>query len=367
MDNNNQHKQRNDWTLVKQRGKKIKNDTHISSKKELSTPDDIYYANVNTRVDKKVCSYNSLKDAIMQHTGDLPIQDSLDVLHKITMFTIERMTQINDTKLNEIKTIDDDQKTVIVIDSHAEKNNDKRESINTALSRYDEKTEEICAIKENSIGNIYEFLTSCGIRKTHTVKKYSDKKNDGNTGVKKSYASAIGSAVSDLVVDIRPLLNNTIHPKTSIIDTGVVNIDIPVISKINDCIKYTLSYYENNKVYVYRIDNDIFTAGPCNFINVNKSGSKTKHAKRCLNPIPCRYKNCKYYHDPCVTVQCSNPERNFTLSYVIQLLSNIKDNSDLTGNDTVKDMNFLRDIVHLGGAILLKAAQIKALHFSGKT
>jgi hypothetical protein len=50
----------------------------------------------------------------------------------------------------------------------------------------------------------------------------------------------------------------------------------------------------------------------------------------------------------------------------MQMLSSIKNSEDLTDNKNIRQPNFLRDLVQLGGTILIKAAQIKALHFSGQ-
>jgi len=303
----------------------------------------------------------------------------LDALGNVATFVVETMVSIIKSATNKISDINDDQKTVIALNGYLENIADTRSNIGTAIDVYDENVSIMNSLKKTSIENIQKFLTMCGIDEIPSYRAKKGEKIDTPDNVyvdslpveniRRSYASAIGAKSSDLAVEKQPvnIVNNITQPRTIMVDTGIVDVNMPVVSDIQDTIGFTLSYLDYCRVSVIRMGNNVFTTGPGNFVNLKNSNGKTKHAKRCKNQQPCRNKHCDYYHDPCVTYEDFNDERNFALSYVLQMLGAVKNNTDLLENKSVRDPNFVRDLVQLGGIILIKAAQIKALHFAGKT
>lgn len=367
------------WTVV---GEKNKKSSHRQKQKctktKTMTPEDIYYTNLVSEEKEESNVSECLMNTIVDQTRDLSPQDSVDVLSKIASFTIETMASILKKAINDISDIKDDQKTVIAINGYLE-NTDKIQSvINTSVSKYDENITKMNSMKKESIENIKKFLTTCGIDE---IPSYNHKDTeiandeDYNTpsasialdSSKKSYVSAIGTA-GGLVVEKQPvkIVNKIVQPRNLMVDTGIVDINMPVISQIQDSIDFTMSYLDYCNVFVIRMGETVFTTGPGNFVNLKNSSGKTKHAKRCLNPQPCRYKNCKYYHDPCIVYDDYNVERKFALSYILQMLNAVKNSNDIIENKAIRNPNFVRDLVQLGGIILVKAAQIKTLYFSGK-
>ena len=387
MNSDNSSKPKEVWTVVGQNKKskvmKPTNTGNRSSHDKKSkiktiddiTPEDVYYANLNAQGDEKQDVSAYLMNTVVDQTKDMTTHESLETLGNVATFVLETMASILKTTTGKVSEIMDDQKTVIALNGYIENINESRLKIGTAIDMYDENFNVMNSLKKTSIENIQKFLTSCGIDEIPT---YHAKKEDKTENVevesipaeniRLSYASAIGATASDLVVEKQPvnIVNNITQPRTLMVDTGIVDVNMPVISKIQDTIGLTLSYLDYCKVFVIRMGNSVFTAGPGNFVNLKNSNGKTKHAKRCLNPQPCRYKNCKYYHDPCIVYEDFNVERNFALSYVMQMLDSVKSNEDLMENTSVRNPNFVRDLVQLGGIILIKAAQIKALYFAGK-
>ena len=387
MNSDNSSKPKEVWTVVGQNKKskvmKPTNTGNRSSHDKKSkiktiddiTPEDVYYANLNAQGDEKQDVSAYLMNTVVDQTKDMTTHESLETLGNVATFVLETMASILKTTTGKVSEIKDDQKTVIALNGYIENINESRLKIGTAIDMYDENFNVMNSLKKTSIENIQKFLTSCCIDEIPT---YHAKKEDKTENVevesipaeniRLSYASAIGATASDLVVEKQPvnIVNNITQPRTLMVDTGIVDVNMPVISKIQDTIGLTLSYLDYCKVFVIRMGNSVFTAGPGNFVNLKNSNGKTKHAKRCLNPQPCRYKNCKYYHDPCIVYEDFNVERNFALSYVMQMLDSVKSNEDLMENTSVRNPNFVRDLVQLGGIILIKAAQIKALYFAGK-
>ena len=391
MNSDNSPKSKGGWTVVGQKkkggasqdpsvGKYLTPHQALKAKPiDDLTSEDVYYANLNASQEEKPDVSVYLMNTIVDQTKDMTPQESLDALGNIATFVVETMVSILKNATNEISDINDDQKTVIALNGYLENIADTRSNIGTAIDVYDENVSIMNSLKKTSIENIQKFLTTCGIDEIPVYRAKKGEKIDTPDNVhvdslpveniRRSYASAIGATSSDLVVEKQPvnIVNNITQPRTLMVDTGIVDVNMPVVSNIQDTIGFTLSYLDYCKVFVIRMGNNVFTTGPGNFVNLKDSNGKTKHAKRCLNPQPCRYKNCKYYHDPCVVYEDFNDERNFALSYVLQMLGAVKNNTDLLENKSVRDPNFVRDLVQLGGIILIKAAQIKALHFAGKT
>lgn len=390
MNSDNSPKSKGKWTVVGQKkkggasqdpsvGKYLTPHQALNAKPiDDLTPEDVYYANLNAAPEEKPDVSAYLMNTIVDQTKDMTPQESLDALGNVATFVIETMVSILKNATSKISDINDDQKTVIALNGYLENISDARSNIGTAIDMYDENVGIMNSLKKTSIENIQKFLTTCGIDEipSYRAKKgkidipdnvYVDSLPVEN--ILRSYASAIGATSSDLVVEKQPvnIVNNITQPRTLMVDTGIVDVNMPVVSKIQDTIGFTLSYLDYCNVFVIRLGNNVFTTGPGNFVDLKNSNGKTKHAKRCLNPQPCRYKNCKYYHDPCVVYEDFNEERNFALSYVLQMLGAVKNNTELLENKSVRDPNFVRDLVQLGGIILIKAAQIKALHFAGKT
>lgn len=391
MNSDNSPELKGEWTVVGQKKKGGESHDHSAGKYrtphqvlkikhiEDLTPEDVYYANLKATPDEKPDVSAYLMNTIVDQTKGMTPQESLDTLGNVATFVVETMVSILKNATNKISYIHDDQKTVIALNGYLENIADARSNIGTAIDMYDENVSIMNSLKKTSIENIQKFLTMCGIneKKSYRAKKREKIDTPNNVhvdnlpveNIRLSYASAIGAASSDLVVEKQPvhIVNNITHLRTLMVDTGIVDVNMPVVSKIKDTIGFTLSYIDIYKVFVIRMGNSVFTTGPGNFVNLKNSNGKTKHAKRCLNPQPCLYKNCKYYHDPCVVYEDFNAERNFALSYVLQMLDMVKNNTDLLENKSVRDPNFVRDLVQLGGILLIKAAQIKALHFAGKT
>jgi hypothetical protein len=355
-----------EWTTVGKKKFMSKN------KPTIITPSDVYYTNT-VKVKDKNTIIDGIVNTIMDQTKGSSNQESIDVLSNIVVFAINALSTVVNKVKTDVSNINDDQKTVIALNTWLEHIGESHTTINVALSTYEENMRVMELMKKSAIGNIQKFLTTCGIdeKKHIETDTVSDCEDTSVTclpvdNIRRSYASSIGATISDLVVNKQHMsVDTTNNHKIMIADTGIVY-GIPVISKANDCMGFTISYIDSSKVFVIRMGDTIFTVGPGNFVNLNNTSNKTKHAKRCLNTHPCQSSKCKYYHDPCVMGENFNGERNFALSYVLQMLGYVKNPTDIEENKIIRSPCFIRDLVQLGGIILFKAAQIKDIHFKGK-
>lgn len=372
---NSNHNNKGEWTVVGQKKNvTTKNKKRVSPERETLDMDKLFDRPDDYQSDSSLYLINTIIDQVK----GLSNIDTLLVMGKITNFAIENMLDVLKKVSSESHDIKDDQKKVINLNGYIEKTSDIIESMNTNMLGLNEETKQLISNKNKSITNIKKFLITCGIEehnKTSEVKKKHNNieqnvsiSNINPTIVQNSYKDVVGANSSELVVEKTPvkMVNKIVRPKSLMVDTTIVDIYMPVASDIKNTIGYTLTYLDYCKVFVIEMNGTVFTTGPGNFVNLKNSSERTKHAKRCLNPQPCKYKNCKYYHDPCIVYDDYNTERNFALSYIVQLLSNVKNNTDLMENKSVRTPNFLRDLVQLGGIILLKAAQIKAMYFQNR-
>jgi hypothetical protein len=355
-----------EWTTIGQKKKHIEGRTWSTSKNkaiENTTPGDVYYANTGSRTNKCDMATDNILNAIAHTTKGLSEQERLKVLGNTVEFAINTISTIIYETKSDISNIDDHQKTVITLNTYLENFSETYTTISNAMLKYEENIRSMELMKTIAIENIQKFLVICGISE---IPSNTDECNIHVSSIldenKRSYASSIGATLSDLVVETKCVNNN--QYKTSMVDTGIVNINIPVISNINDIKEFTISYLDK-KMFVISIDGTVFTVGSGDFVDLKNTHDKTKHAKRCLNTQPCQYTYCKYYHDPSIMSSSSNYNRKFALSYVLQILGGVKDNVDILENKMIRNPTFVRDLVQLGGIILIKAAQIKSLYFKG--
>jgi hypothetical protein len=316
------------------------------------TPSDIYYDNIRKAPPSENPS-SSVAHTLSENISGMSQLEKLKYFEQIVTFSLSEMSSIvNNFKASKEL---DDQSKVIELCANIEPAIAVREKIGCAMTVYDASISSIQSKKNVILERIRNFLKSCDIVGESTVQ-------DINSNCKKSYASSIGSTISNLVIE-REIPKSPNRPIMAPVSIGGVNISMPTISDGYIDAQHTHYYIKSKNVFAINIGGAVFTTGDCTYINIKNTEGKTKNAKRCLNPQPCTFKYCNYYHDPCIVTNGFTKCRNFALSYVLQLLSAIKNHDDLMENKFIRDPGVLKDIVQLGGSILLKAAQIKALHF----
>lgn len=299
---------------------------------------------------------------------------SIEVLGNVAMYAIKRIEFLLGSALN--KPDDDRQKNIVNLSKCLENANQVVKPLQAAMDNVDGILRKVSDTRTAEIKKIQEFLAACGVRgsaeeKTQQATKLANPTKLAKAAPQdqpKSYAAAMGTSQveqpNEFVVEKPPVkVINRVNQRTDVINTGVVSICVPFVERTKECANYTLTYSDDKGVFVIKMGNSIFTAGPGNFIDNASAKVAARRAKRCSNPKPCSYRNCRFYHDPCDGHLTHHYSRNFTLSYAKKMLAHVKDADDLCENDTVRDPCFLRDLVQLGGIILLKAAQIKSLHF----
>lgn len=340
------------------------------------TPEAIYDANSrDVKIDRTVEGIvHSITDAL----STLSQSDILLAYSQITTFVCDNTVSAFKDRYTEILSNEDDQKIVMQLTGCIDKANQVIPSIMRSSHTMNELVYSMGKRKNDSITNIKQFLVTCGINEIPLFTPDFRKKNDMDVtsgaptvapevapevAPKKSYRDAIDSSAADYGVAIERKRTPPPIMQKMIADTGIVSIIIPTVTRAAECRTFAMYHYRQYDIFIIRIGGIVFNAGPADFINLKNSNIKSVHAKRCLNDAPCSHDNCNYYHDPCATHKNRGNRRNFAISYVHQMLNNIKGDVDLIENTAIRDIDFLRDLIHLGGSIIAKAAQIQALYF----
>jgi hypothetical protein len=306
---------------------------------------------------------NRIINSIIDEVATADDVDRIKVWGVLATYALESMTDIVTTAIDLSSNQHDNQKSVLVLNKCIENSKESYYNVTTAKDDLENRIMHMRTLKEQNIEKIKQFLQLCGMGEKLCDDDKSAALQDIHVGEQKTYASAIGSCPpSELVVEKQP--PNIIHQTTSkilMVDTGFVDILAPTVTTDAEAMHFTITYMEPKNIFVMRMGSSVYTLGPGDFINLKLTQGKTRHAKRCLNPHPCRFKNCKYYHDPMVVKKDYNPHRNFAISYIEQMMAEIKDTATILESNVVRNEDFIRDLVQLAGIIMIKAAQIKAL------
>jgi hypothetical protein len=356
------------WTIV---GKKTKEKVNKSSRshttpvteEKKTTPEDIYYSNLS---ESQEYDHEGLMLNVDKALKNLNHHDLVDALGRLATFALESMTTIVSSAVIDISEIDGDQKQIISINRFLNTGSDTNTTISASLGHYNDSIKEMVSLKAVAQRNMEQFLeTKCGvvtIPRLHKNKPVIVKSLDSSIN-KPSYVSAITSGPNIMTKKMPPV--SSMYRKNIDVDTGPVDLSVVGIANGKECTDMGINYLTSCKTFVIKMGSTVFTAGPSNFIDHN-STVRNKYAKRCFNTQPCTYNDCNYYHDPCVTRTDKIEERNFAMGYILQMISSVKNSEDIFEHRYEKDPDFLRDLVQLGGTIIIRAAQIKKLHFPGK-
>lgn len=349
----------NSDNLWKTAGKKKKdtNNKHMSLNK--SSDKKIDNNTSSTKNDKDSEILDIIKSSIINSTNDSTDISTLDIYSRLVEFLMDNMNNIIGSSLHVIEKMDYHQfgmaiikadKYLKVTDSNKPISN--KSKINQSLSNYNIIVNKLLLIKKNRMIEGDEFLKTHDMENNDNDDKLELKcLDDSNDNIAiRTYSSAA------LVSDNKPVINNKIS------DTNIAKKIVPSITPNNKHIstKCTLEYNKNIKTYSINMGKSSFTAGPSDFVSSYDNEKKNKHAKRCINEVPCYYKDCNFYHDPAIN-EDFDTKRNFTLGYVNNMLFRIKNSEDISNGDYDKD--FLRDLIQLGGSILIKADELKRMYF----
>ena len=139
------------------------------------------------------------------------------------------------------------------------------------------------------------------------------------------------------------------------IDDITTDRKLRVISSNKELI-YIIEYDNKTKNYFINFNENKYTIAPANFIKNTDNNVRNINAKRCMNTPPCYNNNCNYYHDPSIDDSLKiYPIRNFSISYIHQIINTIKNDNISTNNNGIRtDNNYIRDIIQLGGSILVR-------------
>jgi hypothetical protein len=285
-------------------------------------------------------------------------EKKLEHLCNLVAITLDMIETTIASKTSDIKNIKDNQQAGKAINVLMPTVTDCVATVENAQIHLRQTVDALKKHRSVCVANIQQYLQACGWKCIPIEKKKS------NVVEKKSYASMINTPVeSSLVVQKLPVkvtkVNNT---NLTMIFADDVNMHMPICGSNGGMKEYTLTYDTSSKNSFIKMNGTVYTCGPSNFIEYKKGQSfRAEHAKRCHN-APCKFSACKYYHDPMFTSNASQ-SRTFVMSYVNQLLREIKNNDDVLNNPNVRDKTFVRDLVQLAGTILFRASQIKTLYF----
>lgn len=340
------------WTLVGKKNKKYEI-------KQPSTAEELYDANIN----KKNNPVPHLINTIIDDVKNMDEIQTIETLGAIAIYALETMSSAMKKINKEVSDISDNQQALIKISSYTENIKDVCHRTTESTNCLEVQIDNMNAHKKIRMDNIKQFLEKCGMV-TKNDQSHITISPDIQTDQRKTYASAIGSTRSAFVVDRTPVRASSL--KTESVDMGIATISIVNSNTFNECVPFTIQHIRKKNVFAMRVGSNVYTLGPGNFVNLKQAQERTKHAKRCRNPSPCTYSNCTYYHDPAVIKHNYNTERNFALSYVMQLISLVKNDTDIVNNaflqkhGTYKD-NFVRDLIQIGGMLIMRGVKVMSL------
>lgn len=285
-----------------------------------------------------------IQSAIIDAISQVSPVESMDLILNTANFVLDIAISMVKEKTCVVSDIPSDQRKLIAIDGYTPSITDGCNKLKVQIANVENYISSMNTIRVASEQNIKRFLTSYSLDEIKDIPLESCTETEN-----KSYASSIGCTISPLVTNrqsFHKTNNNTTH------------IEMNKIANIEECREFTIHYLESHNTSVIKIDNTIFTAGSGEFVNRNLDGNKNKYAKRCSS-LPCKRTICKFYHDPITNTSIVSYNRVFALSYINQILSMIKNETDITKVRQIRNLNFVRDLVQLAGIILYRASQIK--------
>ena len=160
------------------------------------------------------------------------------------------------------------------------------------------------------------------------------------------------------ILPVNDSKQNNILPVNDVniyIDDITTDRKIRVINSKKELI-YIIEYDIKTNNYFIKFNENKYTIAPANFIKNTDNNVRNINAKRCMNTPPCYNNNCNYYHDPSIDDSLKiYPIRNFSISYIHQIINTIKNDNISTHNNGIRtDKNYIRDIIQLGGSILVR-------------
>ncbi len=285
---------------------------------ENVTPTDLFYS--TTEPD---CDY--IKQFISNHIDKGGLSTAADLV----VFLLDEMTSRTKKCLN--KNICDKQSQITFLKEFLDENAGFVNDVKNKSAIFENAMSEVRSKEKKKIMEMQTFLSSCDTKST--------------------YASTVQK--SDVVVYQKPAI--PIKPINMLVGTGLCDIMVPIVRHAEECCNFTVSHNEKTKTFVMRINDRIFSAGPCDYVTPK---SRQIHAKRCRNQ-PCRHTPCQYYHDP-LEFQSYTSKRIFTISYIIKLINMAKNDSAICSSQW--DEFTVQDLLQFGGSIIIKAAQIQKLN-----
>jgi hypothetical protein len=314
-------------------------------------------------------SFNVDEESPAQKAIALLLQESKDTnstvknLHSIISLALEQINSITKKKICEIKSTTDNQQTVLEIDKVMPITCDILLTLDTFYHNFKEHISNLRNKKKICLDKMQQFLKSCGFNSIN--KNATQKKSKTYASIAELSETLDSLSESSLVIQKMPvqIISNIEQPQLMPVDTGIVDLLMPVSVSHQESMEHTLTYLTDANLMVIRMNGITYSAGPGVFIDYKKGQTmKAENAKRCHNS-PCRFKMCKYYHDPLTIKNTTSSPRTFVLSYVNQLLRDIKDNDDILNNTSIRRPDFVRDLVQLAGVILYRASQIRTMYF----
>jgi hypothetical protein len=359
------------WTVVNHKKSKNGNKpSNISSGNDDSkrentptTPEELYESSVSKMKSNKSADIINNMISMMddKKQGDY---EKITNLGEIASFAIETMTSILEGVLNNVPK--DNQQAVLSLTSCIDNIKEVCQRTSMATNMFEVQVDNINIMRAQKMDNIKLFLKKCGIEtKTDSKEESASISPDITIEKRKTYASAIGATHSIYVVDIPPVKSVKLEEKS--VNIGLTNVSITNVNEINDCTRqFSINYVKSYDVFMMRAGKNVYTLGPGNFVNLKLEQGRTSHAKRCENPYPCSYRECRYYHDPVTSHSNFNSSRNFALSYVAKLIDMVKTDKDIVENinsgcNKINKSDLSRDLAQIGGMLLMRAIKIMDL------
>lgn len=307
-----------------------------------------------------------IKTFITDKILDLPDAEQNKIFGDIVAYALNILSDKMNVVLEKASKIDNNQQAVVLMASCLGKIKKFHPIIKNATNDFEQQVRNLHSGKETRMIAIKQFLIACGIETAEKVvntSQHPPPKSDPRM----SYASAIGSTVSALVVDCVPAQISPPKPCFKKINCGIVDIEFKCVNDPMHLNTFEIGYVNKTDTFAMRVGKEVYTMGPGQFIDRYSVNGRTERAKRCENN-PCTYKaSCGFYHDPVVVSDHFHKSRNFALSYVTKMIKDVKDDNTILDTseafmDNIDD--YIRDIYQVAGILIMTATKLKSVTYA---
>lgn len=209
------------------------------------------------------------------------------------------------------------------------------------------------------IKNIMEMKKECAVQQVESIIQYTNLKNNSFFNLSDDNIYRCVDLDSD---DVESTRKDSVERYVTI---GGGRILIPQTSNIDKITPMRIEYLDKNKIFTINLNGRKYSFGDGNIVYKNRCRNKHNlYGKYCNQSRDgCCDVNCTYYHDPILCPNKTHSVRNMSVKYILEtLLKSVSCDNDMYKSHIEKNRFIVRDLVQLGGLLILKAAVLAEKH-----